>query len=91
MLGPDGKSRTVLSTTKGYGKLYQIIPVKGTPYVVNDAHLLSLKTSGTSNLTLSDGTKITAGSNNPVFIEAETLYKSNTTAKHCLRVGIQKL
>lgn len=45
LMGPDSKPRNVLSTTKGQGKLYKVIPVKGDSYVVNDAHILSLKTT----------------------------------------------
>lgn len=45
LMGPDSKPRNVLTTTKGFGKLYRVVPVKGDPYVVNDAHILSLKTT----------------------------------------------
>lgn len=43
LMGPDSTPRTVLSTCKGYSELYRVTPVKGDPYVVNDAHILSLK------------------------------------------------
>lgn len=42
LVGPDGGSRTVLSTTKGVGELYRITPVKGEPWVCNDVHVLTL-------------------------------------------------
>lgn len=47
LLGPDSKPRNVLSVTKGYGPLYKVTPTKGEPFVCNDAHILSLKASGT--------------------------------------------
>lgn len=43
VMGPDGKPRTVLDTTRGYGKLYEVRQTSGMDYVVNDAHILSLK------------------------------------------------
>jgi len=42
LMGPDGSARTVLSTTVGHGSLYRIDPVKGQPWVCNDAHVLTL-------------------------------------------------
>ena len=45
LMGPDSKPRRVLSTTKGYGPLYKIIPNKGDPFVCNDVHVLSLKST----------------------------------------------
>jgi len=46
LMGPDSKPRKVLSTTKGYGKMYEVTPTKGDSYTVNDNHVLSLKYSG---------------------------------------------
>ncbi len=43
LMGPDSRPRRVLSTTRGVGPLYQVTPRKGMPYVVNDAHILSLR------------------------------------------------
>ena len=86
LMGPDGKSRNVLSTTKGYGELFTVTPVKGTPYTVNDVHLLSLKTTNSKdNLNLFDGQVIKPGHTAPIFIEAQALFKSNKTIKHCLK------
>ena len=42
VMGPDSKPRKVLGTTRGYGPLFRVTPVKGDAYVVNDAHVLSL-------------------------------------------------
>jgi len=42
LMGPDGRARTVVSTTTGTGALYRIDPMKGDPWVCNDAHILSL-------------------------------------------------
>jgi len=59
IMGPDSKPRKVLSTTKGYGKLYRVKPVKGDPYIVNENHILSLKYSTskiekTTNISVKD-------------------------------------
>ncbi len=43
LMGPNSRPRKVLTTTKGTSKMYKVVPVKGTPYVVNGAHVLSLK------------------------------------------------
>jgi hypothetical protein len=43
LMGPDSKPRTVLSLANGKETMYQIIPVKGDKYVVNESHVLSLK------------------------------------------------
>jgi hypothetical protein len=43
--GPDSKPRTVLSTTTGYGPLFQISPISGggKPWICNAPHVLTLK------------------------------------------------
>lgn len=86
LMGPDGKSRNVLSITTGKSDLYKIIPTKGTSYIVNDVHLLSLKvTQGSNNINLPDGNKVYDNQTNPIFIEAQHFYNSSKTAKHCLK------
>lgn len=86
LMGPDGKSRNVLSTTSGKDDLYKITPVKGMSYTVNSVHLLSLKATGnTHNLILSDGTIIKPKQEDPIFIQAKDFYTSNKTIKHCLK------
>ena len=43
LMGDDSTSRTVLSTTNGFGHLHKVSPSFGEPYIVNDQHILSLK------------------------------------------------
>jgi len=50
LMGPDGQPRTVLTTTAGHGPLYRVKPRKGAAYVVNSAHILSLKKTGTNRI-----------------------------------------
>ena len=45
LMGDDSTPRRVLSTCTGREELYRVVPVKGDPYVVNESHILSLKTS----------------------------------------------
>ncbi len=86
LMGPDGKSRNVLSTTAGQDNLYKIIPVKGDSYIVNSVHLLSLKvTKETDNINLPDGQKVLNNQVNPIFIQAKDFYASNKTAKKGLK------
>ena len=54
LMGPDSQPRLVLSTTRGRDPLYRIVPAKGTPYVVNGAHILSLKATSGSHGELRD-------------------------------------
>lgn len=46
LMGDDSTPRTVLQLGHGRGPLYKVIPVKGNPYIVNDAHILALKLTG---------------------------------------------
>lgn len=50
LMGPDSKPRTVLSTCTGSEMLYRVTPAKGDPYVVNESHILSLKTTRYDNV-----------------------------------------
>jgi hypothetical protein len=46
LMGDDSKPRRVLSIARGKDKMYDIIPVKGDKYTVNQEHILCLKASG---------------------------------------------
>jgi hypothetical protein len=48
LMGPDSRPRRVLGTTRGRGPLYRVRPMKGSPYVVNGDHVLSLKHTATA-------------------------------------------
>ena len=45
LMGDDSTPRNVLSLARGREMMYKIIPKKGTPYTVNESHILSLKCS----------------------------------------------
>ncbi len=86
LMGPDGKARTVLSISSGEDMLYEVIPSKGDPYIVNSVHLLSLqRTGGSDGIRLSSGRHIPKNEAGPFFVEAEDFFLSNKTAKHCLK------
>lgn len=42
LMGPDSCPRRVLSTTRGIGRLYKIVPLRGESWTCNDAHILTL-------------------------------------------------
>lgn len=42
LMGPDSQPRRVLSTCRGHSSLYRIVPARGTPWVCNDVHVLTL-------------------------------------------------
>ena len=46
LMGDDSKPRKVLSLARGKDKMYDIIPVKGETYRVNQEHILCLRASG---------------------------------------------
>jgi superfamily II DNA or RNA helicase len=47
LMGDDSRPRTVLSLARGREMMYDIIPIKGDTYTVNESHILSLKCSST--------------------------------------------
>lgn len=81
LMGPDSTPRTVLSTCVGHSPLYRVTPVKGDAYVVNDAHILSLKkTSRGYQGKNRDGEKYPKGE--IVNINVEDYIKQHNTFKH---------
>jgi replicative DNA helicase len=48
VMGPDGKSRSVLNTTTGTSELYKVKQSPAIDYIVNSEHILSLKKSNCS-------------------------------------------
>ena len=46
LMGDDSQPRQVLSLARGKDKMYDIIPIKGEKYTVNQEHILCLKMSG---------------------------------------------
>ncbi len=43
LMGPDSKPRKVLSLAHGWDEMYDVVPVKGDTYRVNEPHILSLQ------------------------------------------------
>jgi hypothetical protein len=46
LMGDDSKPRKVISLARGKDKMYDIIPIKGEKYRVNQEHILCLRASG---------------------------------------------
>ena len=90
LIGPDSKPRKVLSTTQGVGPLYKVTPTKGDPYIVNDAHILSLKiTNGATSYDCSRSDKYKSGKIHNISVL--DYLKESKTFKHCAkgwRVGV---
>lgn len=42
VMGQNGEPRIVIGTTRGRGRLYKIVPVKGDSWICNDVHVLTL-------------------------------------------------
>ena len=51
LMGDDSKPRKVLSLARGRDHMYDIIPIKGEKYRVNQEHILCLRASGFPKLT----------------------------------------
>lgn len=45
IMGDDSTPRHVLSTCTGNETMFKVIPAKGDPYIVNESHILSLKSA----------------------------------------------
>ncbi len=58
VMGPDSKPRNVLSTTRGFSKLYEVVQSSAENYIVNEDHILSVKRTKSSYVgkKLADGT-----------------------------------
>lgn len=46
IMGPDSRPRKVSNVTRGRGELYEIVPIKGEPWICNNEHVLTLVCSG---------------------------------------------
>jgi hypothetical protein len=46
LMGDDSKPRKVLSLARGSDMMYDVLPIKGEKYTVNEDHILCLKASG---------------------------------------------
>lgn len=79
LMGPDSEPRRVLSVSLGSEMLYQVIPTKGDPYVVNESHILSLKMTGGSlrSCAINDGAIVN--------LSVLDYLKKNKTFRHCAK------
>jgi superfamily II DNA or RNA helicase len=84
LMGPDSTPRRVLTTAAGVGPLYRVTPSKGDAYVVNDAHILSLKiTRGATKWDCSRSDQYRAGKVHNLTV---TDYLSRSaTFRHCAK------
>jgi superfamily II DNA/RNA helicase len=53
LMGPDSDSRVVTQLIRGNGRMYEITPVKGKSFIVNEDHIISLVRTNTSSSTRS--------------------------------------
>jgi len=56
LMGDDSTPRTVLSLARGREMMYDVIPLKGNKYTVNESHILSLKSSVNRSKKIKKGT-----------------------------------
>jgi hypothetical protein len=58
LLGDDSGPRTVLSLARGRDKMYDIVPVQGDKYTVNQEHILCLRASGFPRLSCNASARV---------------------------------
>ena len=58
LMGDDSTPRNVLSLARGREMMYDVIPLKGDKYTVNESHILSLRSSTNSSKKIKKGTII---------------------------------
>lgn len=80
LMGYDSKPRTVKSICTGIEQMYDIVPVKGEKYTVNESHILSLKITG-KNVRVSCGGKAYR-SGDVANITVKDYLSSTKTFKH---------
>lgn len=56
LMGDDSTPRTVLSLARGSEMMYDVIPLKGDKYTVNESHILSLRSSTNRSKKFKKGT-----------------------------------
>lgn len=78
LMGPDSKPRKVLNKYNGRGKLYRVNQSRGSSYVVNDKHILSLYKKWTNSETKDKHCKLPT----LVDIEIEDFIKSSKDFKN---------
>lgn len=67
LMGPDSEPRRVLGTTRGRSELFRVTPARGTPWVCNDVHVLTLVNTETSEV---------------IDVDLPTYLRSSKTFKH---------
>jgi hypothetical protein len=93
LMGDDSTPRKVKSLARGRDKMYNVIPIKGEKYTVNEEHILCLKASGFPKLSANN---YTANTNfNIQWIEnnqfqSKTFTYNNSEQKEILRLEAEK-
>jgi superfamily II DNA or RNA helicase len=84
LMGPDSTARKVTSVCQGREMLYRVKPKKGTPYVVNESHILSLRVTNCGRRSTScTGRKYRAGEIANVGVL--DYLSASTTFRHCAK------
>lgn len=92
VMGPDSKPRRVLTLASGIDQMYEIVPTKGDPYVVNSNHVLALTVSPSRKIFkgLKRGSKI----NIPIldYLASSKSFKASTKGyRAALEFALQKV
>lgn len=90
LMGPDSCPRHVLSTTQGEDRLYEVVPVKGKSFIVNEAHILSFKiTNGAKRGVTCNGVRYE--SRETANVDVLSYLASNKTFRHCAKIWRAKV
>ena len=100
LMGDDSTPRKVKSLARGRDKMYNVIPIKGEKYTVNEEHILCLKASGFPKLTANNKFNIQWIENNQFqsktynnLTEAEIFFddikRNKNTCENILEISIK--
>lgn len=91
LMGPDSTPRNVLALGRGSEMMYEVQPVKGEPYFVNESHILSLRmTNFKGNVVGPTGLRHKA--DDVVNVSVLDYLRASKTFRHCAkgwRVGVE--
>uniref|UniRef100_A0A6C0H9C5 DOD-type homing endonuclease domain-containing protein n=1 Tax=viral metagenome TaxID=1070528 RepID=A0A6C0H9C5_9ZZZZ len=80
LMGDDSTPRRVFSLARGKDKMYEIIPIKGETYTVNQEHIMCLKASGFPQITCNNNLSNT--NYNIQWIENNSFCSKTFTFQH---------
>lgn len=84
VMGPDSQPRMVVGLAHGREMMYKITPNKGNPYIVNESHILALRSTGNKCYTVDNkGNHYASG--DLCNISVKDYLQTSSTFQHCMK------